>query len=355
MKTAILTFQESYNNGALLQAYALQTVLTELSNERCDILNYRCPYKQAQYSGRFNKNLLVYINKTISRRIQNEIKKKADSFRDKYLNITNKIYSSSIEMTELNNRYDKFFCGSDQIWNPFNTGGDETYFLNFVEDSKKIASYAPSIAISNIPPQFNNMFIKNINRFRHLSIREKSGQKLDPTLLLNKEEWNQIKQPINNGKPYIFVYYISYLPQLIKFAKELKRETGLEVVVAVKTVRDYVTCILHGFTARIISPNEFVGGIADANYIVTNSFHGTVFSVNYEKEFFAFGNKKGLAKGNSRIMDFLDLLGLSERFNIDTKSIKEFLMKPVEYKEVKKKLSIEKEKSLSYIKSALLD
>lgn len=369
MKTSILTFHESNNSGALLQAYALQTVLSRLSQESCDILNYHSKYKALNYSVRFNKNLLVFFNKLLSLPLQKNIQKNAVQFRKEYLNITNKVYKSPKEMIELNNKYDKFFCGSDQVWNPVNTGADDTYFLSFVTDKQKIVSYAPSIALSQIPNEYVDFLTENINRFHYLSVREKSGREiiknltgrnakwvLDPTLLLKKNEWNIISKKPNINKPYIFVYYISYIPELIDFVSKLKKKTGFDVIVSVKTVRDIFVCSMKGFTAKIISTQEFVGCIANAEYIVTNSFHGTAFSVNYEKEFFTFGNKKGLSKANSRITDFLDKFGLIERFISNNSTVATCVENSkIEYSDVSEYLATEREDSLSYITNALLN
>ena len=364
MKTSIITFHESNNNGALLQAYALQTTLSRLSDQQCDILNYHSQYKEAQYSVRGKKNLLIFINSLLSTLIQSKIKENVNSFKKQYLNITKKIYNSSSEMTVLNDQYDRFYCGSDQVWNAINTGVDATYFLNFVEDKAKIASYAPSIALSEIPENLKKFYITNVTRFQHLSVREKSGQVLiekltgkkpevvlDPTLLLDKDKWNQIAKPISEKKPYIFVYYISYVPQMIDFVKKLETETGFDVIVAIKTIRDYK----NGFTGKIVSPEEFIGYISNAEYVVTNSFHGTAFSVNLEKEFFAFGNKKALAKANSRVTDFLELMNLSNRFIGNEYTIQSLLSENnrIDYSVVSKKLIAEREKSINYIKTTL--
>lgn len=364
MKTSIITFQESSNSGALLQAYALQTTLSRLSEQPCDILNYHSQFKKAQYSVSGKKNLLVLINSLLSAPIKKKIEKKANSFKRQYLNMTKKIFNSSNEMIVLNDQYDKFYCGSDQVWNAINTGADVAYFLDFVEDKAKIASYAPSIALTEIPEKLKDFYTTNINMFQHLSVREKSGQVLieeltgkkaqvvvDPTLLLDKKEWQQIAKPESRKKPYIFVYYISYVPHMINFVKKLKIETGFDVIVAIKTIRDYK----NGFTGKIVSTEEFVRFISNAEYVVTNSFHGTAFSVNFEKEFFAFGNKKVLAKANSRVTDLLEIINLSNRFIGKEYSIQSLLSEnnKIDYSTVSKKLLAEREKSIDYIKTTL--
>lgn len=366
MRTSILTFQESNNNGALLQAYALQTILSNITKEKSHILNYHSLFKESHYKIKFNKNIPVFMNKLLSIPIQKEINRKAEAFKKRELYITDKRYTSSKEMEELNDKYDRFYCGSDQVWNPVNTGADTTYFLDFVKDTEKIVSYAPSIALSELPEELKGLYFTYINRFKHLSIREKSGKQiineltgrvaqvvLDPTLLLDKNDWKKVGKPLTQKKPYIFVYYISYVPELIEFVKILKQKTGLEVIIATRTVRDSIKNYIHGFTGKIISPEDFVSHILNASYIVTNSFHGTVFSVNFEKEFFTFGNKKGLARANSRIIDFLDTFDLDNRFVSDSSNLVELLENKVNYTDVSARLISQRNESIDYIRTTL--
>jgi len=352
LKIVILTFQESSNYGALFQAYALQTKIEKLINSKCEILNYHSTYKATQYSINLKKSLAVFLNKLFSKFIINKVRKNSSSFKKRYLNIAKKVFYSSEQMKELSGQYDLFFCGSDQVWNAINTGEDSTYFLDFVKDINKKVAYAPSIALPEIPENLIDFYKKNINGFMFLSVREESGAKLieeltdkkaevvlDPTLLLNQDEWLSISKPINYKKPYIFVYYISYLPQLINFAKKLSKETGLQVILPLRTVRDYFT----GFNCKIISPEHFIDSIANAEYVVTNSFHGIAFSVNFKKEFFSFGK------------DFLKLIKLQDRFIdnnfLDNEILQNYIK--INYSKVSQILDSEKKKSIEFIKSAL--
>lgn len=330
MPTAILTFQESSNNGALLQAYALQTVVGKITGERCDIINYHSAHKAIFYQNADKKELLIYLNRKLSSKINDVIQKKANAFKNRYLNITKTVYNSASEMKELNTIYSKFICGSDQVWNPANTGADEVFFLNFVKDDSKIISYAPSIALEKLPEDLEEKYKKNISRFRHLSIREKSGWSiikelldreaeivLDPVFLLNTQEWDMVAKEIDIEVPYICIYHISYRPQMIKFARKLRKKTSLRVVMVIQTIRDLFVCIANGFTAAIVSPEEFVGVISNAEYVITNSFHGTAFSICYNKNMFVFGNKGKMKSANSRITDLLSTMGLEKRFVSD--------------------------------------
>ena len=371
MKASIITFQDSYNNGALLQAYALEKTLSDLTGERCEILNYHCAFKNKKYGMNLKEKPLVMVNKALSYPIKKKLRRKSDQFKRKYMHITPEEYSTSDEMVKLNEVYDAFFCGSDQIWNPFNTGGDGAFFLDFVRSADAMIAYAPSIAITEMPGDLQALYRKHLNRFKHLSIREESGKAiiekltgqnaqvvLDPTLLMTAEDWSKISKPTTIGKPYAFLYFISYRPEMLRFAKRLKEEAGIEIVVSIKTLRDYLVCVKHGLIAKIVSPGEFIGYIQNAEYVITNSFHATAFSINLRKKFFSFGNKSTLARGNSRVTDFLAGLGLSDRFvNRDELKNKDdihaLMKKEIQYQEVHKKLDSLRAQSMTFIKNAL--
>ena len=368
MKIGILTFQESNNNGAMLQALALQEITSEIANGSAKIINYHSKFKQQQYKLNFSGNKKVFLNKLLSAFVRRKVRLKAEEFRRKYLNIENKKIIDKKELKELNGRFSVFITGSDQVWNVNNIGTDSTYFLDFVDKSNnKIVSYAPSIALSEIPKKYKGFYYENINRFNYLnlSIREKTGQKIikdltgqnatvvvDPTLLLHKDEW--IKkfnlQPTSyNNEKYIFVYYISYNPNLIKFVKKLKEKTGYKVIVATRTLRDYKI----GFQNVVISPKDFVNYIYSAEYIVTNSFHGTAFSVNFEKKFFAFGNSDKLSKVNSRIEDFLDDVSLSSRYISGDYELDSLSNEVIDYRSSSAILEEMRNKSLNFLYNSL--
>lgn len=180
MKIGILTFQESNNNGAMLQALALQEITSEIANGSAKIINYHSKFKQQQYKLNFSGNKKVFLNKLLSAFVRRKVRLKAEEFRRKYLNIENKKIIDKKELKELNGRFSVFITGSDQVWNVNNIGTDSTYFLDFVDKSNnKIVSYAPSIALSEIPKKYKGFYYENINRFNYLnlSIREKTGQK----------------------------------------------------------------------------------------------------------------------------------------------------------------------------------
>ena len=133
MKIGILTFQESNNNGAMLQALALQEITSEIANGSAKIINYHSKFKQQQYKLNFSGNKKVFLNKLLSAFVRRKVRLKAEEFRRKYLNIENKKIIDKKELKELNGRFSVFITGSDQVWNVNNIGTDSTYFLDFVD------------------------------------------------------------------------------------------------------------------------------------------------------------------------------------------------------------------------------
>lgn len=226
MTTAILTFQNSDNFGALLQAYALQTVIRDFGEE-CILIDYYSPNKGDYYDLiRIGKGIslrsflgsIVRLKTKLPRRIN------ANEFRKKHLTLTKKRYYSSSDIEEDESNWENIIVGSDQVWNFENTKFDKTYFLDFVSDPKRRYSYAASFGISAVPARLEHgletylpkgfplldEYTKLLSRFNKISVREEAGRKivkdildenvevvLDPTLLLNKEKWLSV---LSNNK-----------------------------------------------------------------------------------------------------------------------------------------------------------
>lgn len=363
MNTAILTFQESSNYGALLQAYAMQTALLKLGTS-CEIINYHSKYKEEQYSAKFSSrrstaaNLNIFLSGGLTKRVN----RSAAEFKAEYLNITKTVFNNSHSLKEYSSRWDRVICGSDQVWNINSIGYDGVFFLDFLDDPVKMLPYAPSFGISVIPDDnAREFYARHLNRFQRISVREKSGVKiindltgktaevvLDPTLLLSAGDWDKLRSTERVCKrPYIFLYYVGYSPEIVTVAKELSKRTGFEVVLPAKTIRDYK----NGFKAAVMSPRQFVAAIADAEFVLTNSFHGTAFSVNYGKQFVSFGKRKASVSANVRVNDFLKSVCLSDRRYDDDMSIFE---QKTDFKEAAAELEKLREASWNYLSERIL-
>ena len=304
MKIGIITFQNAENYGAVLQCKALYTYLNASGNE-VEIIDYRCPVVESAYRifPKFRKNIFILVRQYIGA-IYNyhrliKRKKKFQQFLDDF----NKTPPMEIdEVCKTHFDYDLIIAGSDQIWNPNITGGfDKVYFLNF-DGLFRRAGYAISLGDVNYPQFAEQQFYDYIRKFDHLSFREpdaadfvgeKLGQNLpqvlDPTLLLTKQQWNNIlgSTVIKVPPKYIFVYFIvggQSSQEIAKIADRLSAQNNIPIVY-LKMNRS----LRNPFKGKNITvidagPKDFLYLIKNATYVVTSSFHGTALSCIYQKD-----------------------------------------------------------------------
>lgn len=331
MKIAIITFNKSYNYGATLQIYALQKVLQE-HGANVEILNYNCENIEKS-TELFSKSSKFNI-KTILRYFYRKIKKiKFDKFDKENLNLSSKLKRK--DLFDLEKNYDLFVTGSDQVFNLCIINKDYSYLLDFVSNSNKKCSYAASFGKERIDKTWDKIFEDKLSSFKYLSIREKINNlqlsnllkrkdivtSLDPTLLLNEADYSEIKSQRIIKSKYVFVYMISYSKLLQKKAKEFAKRNGYRVIDS----KASLMFLLHS------SPKDFLSWIANAEYIFTNSYHGTIFSIIYKKKF--------IVEDNIRIVELLNMLGID--------------IKNIDYNKAYKNLEKSKEKSLSYIEKII--
>lgn len=322
MKVSCLTFHDSTNYGTVLQAYALQTVVTGMGHEY-EIINYSTPEKRKHDTVfGYNRELSFpfYLYK-LANAPQNLYKTHLfRQFTQQYLKVTPRFYTMD-QLREYAVGRDVILAGSDQVWNSEMVREDPAYFLKFTEPKKR-AAYAASLGISTISAHQRGFYQEMLSDFERISVREPTGAQLirettgktaqvvlDPTLLLTKEEWIQICL-LSPAKPYIFAYILEHNPEAQVFLRKLQRQTGLPVRYV---TRGYVSALRDGAT-WLPSPREWVTYLMNAAYVVTSSFHGTAFSVNFQKTFFTFVNRDST---NSRQTDFLRTMGLYGRLNPD--------------------------------------
>lgn len=359
MKVCIITFQSAYNYGAILQNYALQKFIED-NFGNVAVLNYH--NKNIDNSYKIQKiNLLfrnpkAYISK-LSKVIAFKRKnKKIDAFRKKYINLT-KYYDSS-NIAEANKEGDIFITGSDQVWNHLITGLDSTYYLSFVEN-KPTCSYAASFGVSEIQKEYISFYKENLTKINYISVREDSSIKLinkiidrdaklvtDPTLLINQKAWAKLATKPKIRKKYILVYKITKADKLISFAKLLSKKTGYQIIYIPNDLKNGII----GHTIFDAGPEEWLGYIKNAEYVVTNSFHGTVFSIIFEKEFFVECSTK-LNKTTSRIEGLLSILRLKDRIIDSTDNIK--IDCEIDYRPVKDKIEIIKNDSYEFLNKVI--
>ncbi|MDF2870888.1 MAG: 4Fe-4S ferredoxin [Anaerocolumna sp.] len=329
MKIGIITFNSAHNHGAVLQAWALQEYLKGEGHD-VSIINYRLPATDNLYrlyvprktfkSYKLNKvvHALQYLKKYKTEPDKVKRFRKFEHFINNTLNAT-KAYSVFGELNKANFDFDVMIAGSDQIWNGSLTKGiNPAYFLAFGKEKIKRISYAASIGKDFIPEVEHTLFSRYLRLFDYISVREEKAKEaiekltkqeisvvLDPTLLLDRERYDQLKKDPKTKAEYIYVHNVHITKvdkRLNAMAEEISQRLGLPIV---HNRSDYnFTNELHKFTSG--GPKEFLGYIANAAYVVTNSFHATVFSIMYQKNFITIPH----FQNPERMRHLLDTLGI---------------------------------------------
>lgn len=289
-----------------------------------------------------------------------------NKFVEKYFTNLSKPYSGWENLVrESAKNYDVFLCGSDQLWLPNNLGS-HFYTLEFAPENKPKIAYATSFGVSQIPERQKKATTKYLNRFQYLSTRELAGQKIiqeltgktaslvcDPTLLFDAKGWAQmLPERKVVEEPYVFCYFLGTHEEHRKAANEFKKRTGLKLVTCpyldnfVEKDQQFGDIQLFDMDAA-----DFVNLIRHAEYILTDSFHGSVFSILHHKKFMTFNRfAAGANSRNSRIDSLCTLLGLSERrFNGNVMDVE----KDVDYAGVEERLSELRADSIEYLENAL--
>ncbi len=346
MKAGIITFHDANNYGAVLQAYALNSKMNEYC--KTEIINYYNP--NFHVNGK-SKGLKGKLTKLI---YGNVIKRKNDEFsyfRKEKLNIKNSFIKAK-DLPKLNDKYDLFISGSDQIWNLKCSGGDDSYFLNFVKDKNKKNSYSASFGTNN--PKLDEKHMNYIKDFNKISVREKSGENYlkannvksiktcDPVFLLEKEKWESMAK--TNNARYILVYEVVNGVNMINFAKRLSKLTGLKILVITSSNKP----ILGIKTLRDIGPIRWLELMKNAEYIITNSFHGLAFSLIFNKQFFI--ELLSNSDSNTRMLELLDEVKLKSRL---LKYTEVDNIGKIQFNNVNKTISDIREDSIRYIESLI--
>jgi len=347
MKTGILTFNNTLNFGAVLQAYALQETIKSFGYS-AEILRYTNEYIESKEKNQTKLSPHSIIRTVVMGRGLKQKEIKFKRYEKKNICFGKRLDFNHID--DVNNYYDKFITGSDQVWNMDITDKDWHFFLDFVKDDKKKISYAPSFGNTEFPKDCFAKTAELLKKIPSLSVREESGKKLikkisnenarvvvDPTLLLSKSDWEKRIKFVPPIKKYILVYCPHNKNKVFQFVNKLKKTTGFPVIylsispkiqLGVKTIYD-------------ASPDEFMGWIKNAAYVVTGSFHGTAFSINLEKQFF-------YESSGSRIDNLVKITGTENR-NITQGDINNV----IDYSVVREKIRIQRENSLEWLRDAL--
>ncbi len=363
MNAGVLTFHASHNYGSMLQAYALQRVLeklgvgSEIINFRTDVqksltpppVSLSHPRSSALTCLRFPGRTWALLRKY----------RRFELFLKKFLNVSKELHSAKeVEDYVCLRQFDAIITGSDQIWNPACWDFDMSYLVDFDYDGKRIA-YAPSLGShpENIAEKDRNELIRAINRYDSLSTRELRGQSflsqftdreikvvLDPTLLLDKDDYLDIANVgIPVKEPYIFYYTPREESGFFRKAQEYAQRRGIKILVT-QSYEEY--CGDNVIRVLDCGPREFLSIVKNATLCIGNSFHLLAFSLILGREFILLSNE-----ADSRMMNLLSPMGLTDRLIVGNAAI--LCNGEIDFVEVWEKLSLLREDSMRYLKSAL--
>ena len=377
-KIGIITILRVNNYGAELQAYATQAILNKLgyNAEIIDYLFYKNPLHKKTKASKpsFNHSLkkrlsekLYPIIARLKAKTSTESNMNREKRFDKFHTENTRMsptYSTMDELYAAQNDYDVYMVGSDQVWNPGIYSSLLPYMLTFAPEGKKKIAYASSFGVSEIPQAQQWLYKKYLPKFSSIGVREKNAVEivkelggkdatwvLDPTLLLNKEDWLKVaSSAYENKNNYILLYELTPCPYILELAKYFKEKKGMEIVRICKNtaVEDNDSSIENIIDA---GPADFLRLFANAGMVITNSFHGTAFSINFGKEFYTITPAR--KHNNSRQRSILELFKLQDRLIAENTPIENISMWTIDYVTVSEILVNERKKSIEFLTNAI--
>ena len=363
MTIKIITRHSPLNYGSLLQSIATQSVLSSFGYEN-EIIDYQRKDERGLFysftpfwrKSKWKKNPLFFLMLLIFR-VPEELYSQFcfSKMRKKYLRMTKRCTTTE-DLSKIDG--DIFITGSDQVWGPLLSGKiDWNYFLKFKKDVKKIA-FASSFGRTSFDREEQSLIKKYLLEYNKISVREKSavdiisnmgvnclGSILDPTLLLTATQWSNYSDNVRSEK-YILIYQLHENEWFDSYAKKISQKTGMPVYRISVYARDR-----KRFGKLILLPSlkRFLSEIKGAAYLLTDSFHGTAFAINFNVQFIEI-----LPKNNTetRNMNILHLTGLEDRI---LKSTSDFALldSPIDYAAVNTVINKERNSSLQVLKELL--
>lgn len=381
MKIGIITHPLIYNYGGILQNYALQQVLQEMGHEVCTIDKLPKIALKTKVLSLGKRSLLKISGKSIKLRgwqTQKEgaiINKNTRGFVKQYIKSTDSI-STNAEINKIHKIYgfEAYVVGSDQVWRRNETRGNNLEFLDFLENNKQVKKVAYSASFGVSEWEFNAEETKKFQQlsqlFDSISVREDAGVQLckdylkvdalhllDPTMLLPKDNFISLvkAENIKRSEGALFSYVLDRNNKKREIIKQISEELGMEAF-EVMPEQNYKMVVKDGFDInKCVFPKieQWLRAFMDAEFIVTDSFHGTAFSILFNKPFVAIVNKK---RGASRFHSLLKTFGLENRAITEEKSIElNFIKEKIDFVKVNEILNKERKKSMNFLKQALGD
>ncbi len=380
-KIALVGCYFQHNYGSQLQALALQEFLTKnnFPVEYIDVKllsdfenGKKAYYKSKIFDLKFIKSKLGMVNLRIKKKLSHSKKIQQLKIRDKKFNefkhnfcLSKKYHSYKELYRACLDKYTDVIVGSDQLWLPVNVASDY-YTLNWTPDNVNKISYSTSFGFNAIPNKYKEKYGAFLSRINHLSVREDSGNKLikdnfnlkaetvvDPTMLLTCDEWlNLSKGERRIGDKYIFVYFLGKNKEHWNFVKRLKEKTGYKIV-SLNHCDEYFKYAdkISDMPLYDVNPFDFINLINHAEYVCTDSFHGSVFSILNHKTFFTFRRfqDKNKVSTNSRVYSLLKKFGIENRLLLGTEKIDDVIDMNIDYSNVDSIMNAYRESSQKWL------
>lgn len=355
----IITFHRAVNYGAVLQCFALQQTLDNIGVEN-EVIDYRCEFIEKHYSYVPTVSIVhmkQFIKECFQIPTKYKARKKFDYFLKNNIHLSSE-YTSAEDILKKKQYYNTIITGSDQVWNLAISGEDTAYLLDFVGNEVKKISYAASLGPIEIKSKYLNQIKKYINRFEVVSLREPAAVDtikyiydknievdVDPTVLLDSKTWDTLVSRSNLKKDkFIFVYLMQDSEILREKATQIAEEKDLKILFIgmVNNIN------IKGKNMKGASVEDFLWMIKNAEYVVTNSFHGIVFSLLFEKNFY-WAYQKGKNMSNPRFNM------LNQYYGIEKCCCNKNNLEELDYKYIKLKMDEQRQVSINNLKRYIFE
>ena len=371
---AVVTLHNAPNYGSCLQTYATQIIFSQMGTDPRIVDYYRAdciPSNEVEraLNGQLVKKMPIFrvpgmkalaripVSKIVARRAE-----PLNEFRHSKLNLTSRSYYSLEELEQDTPQADIYCTGSDQVWNStWNKGFEKAFYLSFAPENAKRIAYAASIGKSSLEEWEKKPMREALAKYSHISVREAGAAELldsigvhgavpvvDPTLMLDKEDWGQLRDDgVLPNCPYILIYQLNRNREFDEYARRLSKKLGLPLYRIAYGVHER----RHG-EHTIVCPSVagFVSLFMNAEYVITDSFHGTAFSVNLNRKFVSIS--PGRFPG--RIMNLLNMTGETRHYLDDWRNL-DIVDQPIDYTHVQQVFEAKRAEARDFLTKAVND